>query len=437
MSFDHASAGCPRLALMIVALCYGAPISPIVAGEAVPSPDLARRLADLEADLRRIKGRAARLEHRQVAPSKLSVASASSRVKVTVYGQVSRSIVFHAARRDGSVHHVDNDGSPSRVGILARARAAPGLVVSGITEVEWTENRRSITGDVNDGNIGIQARTVELSLNHARFGTLWIGQGSLAAEAAGLFTLSGTSTVFAAIVFDAGVRLNSTSTGQEVAANAIAPGLYYGVAATVRRGNRVMYGSPRIGGFHVRVSHAEHDVVDAAAHYLGHPLGAKHLRVLAGLGFIRSPASGATVPGVVPSASNTVTGSVGLLHLPTGLSLALAAGTTRVENAPGVMNPYYWYVETGWQRRLWSPGKTYFSLGYAQSHGGFSVVSGAYLSAAPGNDIHAWRVNAAVLQEIDAAAADVYLGYAFYDAKRIGTKLDGAHLIVLGGRIKF
>jgi hypothetical protein len=157
----------------------------------------------------------------------------------------------------------------------------------------------------------------------------------------------------------------------------------------------------------------------------------KDIRVLGAFGYIYQPTSGAAIPTVQPGSSNTYAGSLGVLHVPTGLSINGAAGTTVQlgTNFPGQMNQSFWYVEGGWQGRIWAMGKSYFSVGGGTWNGGLTRV--------PNNDIHAWRINTAFVQAIDAAATDIYAGYAYYDGKRQGTGLDAGHVIVVGARIKF
>ncbi|MEQ8695717.1 MAG: hypothetical protein RLT05_04060 [Bauldia litoralis] len=390
-----------------------------------------KRVSDLEAEVRLLKNRVKALEDRKLAVPDKIVVSGNSRVKVTLYGQVNRAVRFYFSKNDGSVHHVDNDASSSRIGILARGRLFPDVTISALTEVEWQDNRRSITNDSNEGNTRLRSRVVDLWFTHADLGSLYMGHGSTAADAASLFSLSGTSIVFASHGADDGIRLSGNAApAQTTAANAIFPGLYYAPTTGLRQ-NRIMYTSPRIAGFQVRVSHGENDQFEAAVRYAGSPFGMKDIRVLGAFGYIYQPNGGSSIPTVNAGSANTYAGSLGVLHVPTGLNINGAAGTTvqHGNNFAGQMNQSFWYVEGGWQGRIWAMGKSYFSVGAGTWNGGLTRV--------PNNDIHAWRINTAFVQAIDAAATDIYAGYAYYDGKRQGTGLNAGHVIVIGARIKF
>ncbi|MCA9100123.1 MAG: hypothetical protein KDA63_03175 [Planctomycetales bacterium] len=394
---------------------------------------LEKRVSDLEAEVRLLKNRVKALEDRKLAVPDKIVVSGNSRVKVTLYGQVNRAVRFYFAKNDGTVDHVDNDASSSRIGILARGRLFPDVTISALTEVEWQENRRSATGDHNDGNERVRARHVDLWFTHAELGSLYLGHGSTAADAASLFSLSGTSIVWASHGADDGIRLNttgSTAPAQTTAANAIFPGMYYAPTTGLRQ-NRIMYVSPRIAGFSVRVSHGERDQFEAGVRYAGSPFGLQDIRVLGAFGYIYAPNGGSSIPGSNAGTSNTYALSGGILHVPTGLNINGAWATTvhQGTNFAGQMNQSFWYVEGGWQGRIWAMGKSYFSVGGGTWNGGLTLT--------PNNDIHAWRINTAFVQSIDAAATDIYAGYAWYDGKRQGTGLDAGHMIIIGARIKF
>lgn len=399
---------------------------------------LGRRVSDLEAEVRLLKNRVKALEDRKLSIPDKIVVSGNSRVKVTLYGQVNRAVRFAFSSHDGSINHVDNDASSSRIGILARGRLFPDVTISALTEVEWQENRRSITNDSNTGNERVRARVVDLWFTHADLGSLYLGHGSMASDAANLYSLSGTSIVWAAHGADDGIRLNFPGAPRVGQGNSVAvfPGLYGPANFTGLRMNRVMYVSPRIVGFQFGVSHGEGDVVSLGLSYAGSPFGMRDFRVLAKAGYNHIPGPGSTVPPTW-NRGNSLAGawtrndfgvSGGILHVPTGLNINGSFSYTW-GNVTGAENQKSWYVEGGWQGRIWSMGKSYFSVG-----GGYWIGGLVYR---PGNDISAWRINTAFVQTIDAAATDLYVGYAYYDGKVVGAGLNAQNVILVGARIKF
>ena len=70
------------------------------------------------------------------------------------------------------------------------------MTIGGWHELEWQENRRSGTNQGNAGNTRVRARHVDLWVDHKNLGQLWIGHGSIAGDAAGLFSVTGTGHVF-------------------------------------------------------------------------------------------------------------------------------------------------------------------------------------------------------------------------------------------------
>ncbi|MEQ8698013.1 MAG: porin [Bauldia litoralis] len=384
-----------------------------------------RRVSDLEAEVRLLKNRVKALEDRKLAVPDKIVVSGNSRVKVTLYGQVNRAVRFSFQSRDTEVHHVDNDLSSSRIGILAQGRLFPDMTIGAVTEVEWQENPRSATDDNNDGNETLRARKVELWFTHATMGSLYLGHGDTAAKDIEFLDLSGTDIVASSAgCGDDGLRFGPG------AANVGASGLPFASACLTLDGsrqNRIMYVSPSIAGFAVKVSHGEQDQFEAAIVYEDSPFGLKDIKVVAGFGYTYAPTKGASIPALGAGSFSQYAGSASILHVPTGLSLTFAGGyrTFLGTNAVGVANPHYWYVKGGYQSKFWSMGTTYLSLDF-----------GSYNQMAPG-DIHGWSIGGAVVQAVDTAATDLYAGLRYQDAKTAGAGLNGAMTLLIGARIKF
>ncbi|MCY4311145.1 MAG: porin, partial [Rhodospirillaceae bacterium] len=244
----------------------------------------------------------------------------NSRVKVTVYGQVSRSVRFAFDKHNTEVHHVDQDGSGSRLGFLAQGRVDPDLAISGRIVVGWQENRRSATHDGNGPNTRLRSRRIEVWTDHKDLGQLWLGHGSIAGDAAHLITMSGTSPIFGfgGPGGDDGIQ----ATGKDGHSKHRRHGFF---SFFGQRENRIMYATPNVMGFRALVSHSEKDTVSAGLHYAGNPFGMKNVRAAMRFGWVKLPGDGATSPimGATNAGDAEAYGvSGGIMHVPTGLNLS-------------------------------------------------------------------------------------------------------------------
>jgi len=410
-----------RTAMLVgVALVAATGVSGVASAASMTDAGLDKRVSDLEREVALLKNR---LKSANDCDCDRIVRSGNSRVKVTVYGQVNRAVSLAFSNRDTQIVHVDNDASSSRLGFLARGQISPEMTIAARIEVEWQENRRSNTDDTTDGNLRVRARKVEVWIGHKELGTLWLGHGDPASKDADTVDLSGTDIVYGSggCGDDGGLRFGPPNGNQ-------GGGITFGAACAnldASRENRIMYQTPEIMGFTARVSHGEQDKFEAGLFYEGTPFS-KDLEIAAGLGYQNSPGRGASDPanGGRGNAS-AYNGSFAMLHNPSGLSLQMAggrnvshAGQTRVPRGE------FWYVKIGWQGDLLSTGKTYTSIGL-----------GRYDNMTA--DVHAYSIGFAVVQEIKAAATDVYAGIRYQDAKSGGVGQVAVVSLITGVRIKF
>jgi Gram-negative porin len=405
---------------------------------------LGKRVSDLEAEVRMLKARVKALEDRKVGvPGKL-VQSGNSRVKVTLYGQVGRAVRFVFTQGDTQITHVDNAGSSTRLGVFARGRLFPDVTITGWIELEMRENARNVVHDPADGLVLFRTRHTDLYFTHADLGSLHLGHGSMASDAANLFSLNGTSFVFAGHGNGEGTNYTIGSTG----GLGISPSIINGSSNfTGVRENRIMYRTPRIAGFELRVAHGETDMVDFGIRYFGHPFG-KSVRILGGFGYQYRPSSGATITAIgAPGAAGRGPGSaygasLSALHVPSGISIS-GHWTYAVTSASGRLNSTHWQADIGWQGKIWAMGKTYISGHFGKTHHGGRFDTPP-LNAGGFGDTHGWLFGVAVVQKVDAAATDLFFGYRYMDGKINGNALrvttgalNALHVIVVGARIKF
>ena len=355
-----------------------------------------KRVADLEREVTLLKNQ---MKSAMMAkPADKMIESGNSRVKVTIYGQVNKALRVTSSAGETSIQTVDNDGSSSRLGIRAVGQANPNVTIGGWHELEWQENRRSATSQINAGNDRVRSRHVELWVDHKNLGQLWIGHGAIAGDAGGLFSVTGTGHVFGSgthIASD-GVTANGDSRGTKSFS-------FFGA-----RENRIMYVTPSLMGGRLRASYGENKSWSLGLRYGGAPPGVKDFSTAFAAGYRYDPneATGAA------KTSYAVSG--GVKHS-SGFNISGGYEGSRVKGDSA--KPFDWFVEGGWTGKLSDMGATSLGIGYAASSDGMMGTAQQY-----------WL---AINQNVDSAAADVYAGVSF-DSGSVTTDAVAAIAAVAG-----
>ena len=354
-----------------------------------------------------------------------NIVSGNSRVKVTLYGQVNKAIRLSSSGGKSKVSVVDNDGSSSRIGIRAVGQIDKDMSIVGWHELEWQHNRRSGTNQDNDGansNVGgggdrVRARHVDLLIAHKGAGSVHIGHGSIAADAADLISLGGVGHVFGT-GGHAADGTTATRDGETGVARGWRTFKFFGA-----RENRIMYVTPSIMGASVRLSYGENASFSAGLRYGGSPMG-KGLRVMLWAGYRQDPNEEGGGSG---NADTTWGLSAGVAHADSGISVSGNYSTEAAEGSDA--RPTAWFAELGWAGSLISAGKTQVAVGYGKFN------DDMYLDSQ--------QVWAAVNQNVDAAASDVYAGIAMDSgdaanaAGDASQERDDVYIFIAGARVKF
>ena len=336
-----------------------------------------KRVADLEREVTLLKNQ---MKSAMMAkPADKAIQSGNSRVKVTIYGQVNRAIRFASTGDETEITSVDNDGSSSRIGIRAVGKANPNLTIGALHELEWQENRRSGTDEGNTGNTRVRARHVDLWLDHKDIGKVSMGHGSIAGDAGGLYELTGVSFVygFAGANGTDGTMADSAGGKQ---ARGFRPFNFFGA-----RENRIRYDTPSMGGARFSASYGEMKGWSVGLTYAGAPPGVKNFSILFASGY-RERDDGTTAYAV----------SGGMKH---ASGFNVNAHYDSDGEVTGDTQNSQWGVSAGWSGKVNDAGATAIGVGYNRSTDGMDGVSDQY-----------W---AAIVQKVDAAAADVYAGVSY------------------------
>ena len=174
------------------------------------------------------------------------------------------------------------------------------------------------------------------------------------------------------------------------------------------RENRIRYDTPSLMGARVGLSYNENKGWSAGLTYAGAPPGVKNFTALFASGY-RKRDNGSSAWAV----------SGGIKHNSSGFNVNGSYDTDGEEDAKGFQNSQ-WGVTLGWSGKINDSGATAIGVGFNRSSDGVDGSASQY-----------WL---AIVQKIDAAAADVYAGVSFDSGSVTHTVTAGGALT--SGRIR-
>lgn len=256
-------------------------------------------------------------------------------------------------------------------------------------------------------------RKVDFSYKTDRYGTFYAGQGSTATDGVAEVDLSGTALVNYVSVSDTAALFRFRNADGTLSTKTIAGS--FGDFDGGRRG-RLRYDTPNFSGFTLSVSWGqeilvENSELESASIALKYGGEFGDFRVQAALGYSEID------PGPQLADFNDRIGSVSVLHN-SGVSVTLAAGNRSTSGD-------YGYVKLGYQGNWFSIGKTAMAVDYYQGNDRSS--EGAEATA----------VGFGVVQAIDRANLEVYLGYRSYELTETAASYQDASSVLFGTRWKF
>lgn len=318
----------------------------------------------------------------------------NTKVSLTVYGQVNSALTyvdFNDEDLDEEIDVRDNAFSQSRFGFKGEGKITPDVSMGFVMEV-------GIGGAVNDDD-PLDIRKAYWFVKSDAAGTLSVGQNSTATDYI--------------------TQISVANLG-----GAVATFKYFLGEEELLDGDRdqiVRYDSPSLAGFVVSASIADEDKWDAALRYAGE-LG--QFKIAGGVGFSRLKIEEFLGDG--KQNWDVISGSVSVMHVPSGLFLNGAYGQTdlgeTISSAPWSFSYdadlKLWHLLGGIEARLFQVGKTTFYGEYAKGD-----LDLAYLiddSTAAGVERFGLGVDGevfggGVVQAFDAAAMDIYFTVRKYD----------------------
>jgi hypothetical protein len=348
-------------------------------------------------------------------PADKMINSGNSRVKVTLSGFVNRAVRFASSGNESEFHSIENNESPSRltvtaVGALNKNTSAVAVAEFGISAGGARYGTGFSDGSADaaqekDGMVGIRHSVI--SLNNKDLGTLSLGHSTMAHAGAVFAGFQGASIAVGFGTLDTPAAAKEGVTGGRVGN----PG-----NVNPNRENRLLYSTPNIMGFGFSAS-----LNQAEGWSLGMSFGSpasmsKDISITVGAGYREQPKDAGDI--------TTFGISGGARHNPSGLSLN---GAYVKSETAGADDHTAWGTDLSWTGSLIAAGSTSLSIGYASYEKGMETTQQYF---------------GAVNQNVDSAAADLYLGVSTdvgegVDANGDSADRESVMVIIAGARIKF
>ena len=402
----------------------------LMGGVALSGPSSA---ADLGGDC------CADLEERVAELEATTVRKGNRKVSLKLSGQVSRVALYWDDGDLTDVYFLDNDLSSTRIRLTGGANIREGWSVG--FNIEWDFQRDSNGSSAINQLSGTDNSLARLDIRKSDIwfktpmGKVTLGRGDMASNGITEIDLSLTGINGYSLVSNgaSGFFLRTAGTTGTAAAgfsgNTTLGGAFSNIDGFSRR-SRVRWDSPTFAGFTLSTSHSQGaagagaDLTDVALRFRREMNG---VRVAAGIAW-GSETDGAS--------SSFTSGSASMVHLPSGLNVTVAAGQTDFDIELDEQQDFqYYYVKLGWYRRIWSKGVTAFYVDYYDGEDqGLTRITGA-AAATTSSDSQSWGVG--VVQRIDAAALELFLGYRLFEYDDNIQNYEDFHYIHAGARIKF
>lgn len=374
--------------------------------------DLEERIAELEATTAR-KG--------------------NRKVSLTVGGHVSKAVLFWDDGFEDNAYVVGNKDDQTNFYFSGEASISSDVTAGFelLLRLRDTLSDEVSQGD-DDSEFGSTLWEANWHLDSKRAGRLTVGKASRVSDTAPENDLSATAIAGYAGVQDIGgaffLRRKDKALSDVV----------WGYLISHLNGdtaNVVRYDTPTWFGFMAAASYGEDDIWDVGVRYAGEGRG---FQLEAAIAYTQSTDENGLEGECCELDNSVIVGSVAVLHEPSGLNALVAAGQQsfdeRVEDATGVLrtpaSPWYIYTKLGLITK-WShlgPLAFYGEYGHFEDFAtagldGDQVASLATngICAIPGNcratgsNVDVWGLG--VVQHIDAAEMDIYLGYRRHSAE--------------------
>ena len=409
--------------LVRAAVCCGVGVAFLSMASA---PAFAAEMDNLKQQLRDLQTRLDQIESQQAAPPVVPAKmtrSGKKQVTLSLSGQVNRVSMFVDDGTLNSFFHVDNENSSTRWRLIGKAKInsewSAGLKIEQDIGQPNDSNKQSLGEDVEDdtfSDVNFDNRQMNVFIKSKGAGKLTLGKTDTVSNNIVQIDLSGTGVVQYSGANDIGGDFRFRTEG--VLGKGDGPridGTYDQFDGLSRR-NVIRYDTPKFAGFTIGVSHAQGDLSDIAARYSANYKDAG-LKISAGLAYWQFGKN-------TNDFDSGIGGSISVLHS-SGFNLTLAGATQdREDKASTIDDPVTFYIKPGFQFK--GPlGKTAISFGYGRTDD----------KDAQGDE--AENIHVAVVQNIDAAALELFAFWEINMLDRDGTDFEDINMGGIGARMKF
>lgn len=343
-----------------------------------------------------------------------NIQSGNSRVKVTLYGWVNRAVRFASSGDESEFHSIENNESPSRVGVRAVGALNKNTSVVALTELGISAGgARYGTGFSNNseepqGSAGEPViRHSVVSATNKDLGTLSVGHSAMAHASAIYTGFQGAGIAVGFGTLDTPAAATEGVTGGRIGP----PG-----NVVPNRENRVLYATPNIMGFGLSASLNQAEGWSLGMSFSSPAAMSKDISIKVGAGYREQPMDSGDV--------STFGISGGAQHNPSGLSVN---GVYVKNETAGSPDHIGWGIDLSWTGKLIEAGSTSLSVGYASYEKGMDTTEQYF---------------GAVNQQVVSAAADLYAGVSHdsgegVDAAGASADRESVMAIIAGIRVKF
>jgi hypothetical protein len=414
------------------------------------------------------------LEERVAELEATTARKGNRKVSLTISGQVNTSVMWWDDGIKRDVYAVDNSLSRSGFNFTGSARINQQMtsgfqIVVGIT----TGARSHQTSQLDDdgGAAADSNPVIELAnwnISHSQLGTLTVGRLNGASAGTTIVDLGGVGVIANANI-GLWQRAFFVTQGAANAPNTITwtnlmGGSIVDISA-LNRSNAVRYDTPTVGGFYASAAWGEDDMWDAALRYAGEFGG---FRVAAAVAFSRNACGVNDCNDTAPFISaaplkqsqlDKIQGSASILHVASGLFLSGAYLHLEYNGlSPGELNTFTGGGLVAGQQRpdtkmfylVGGISQNWFGIGKTAIYGEYAKVTDGASGLTIGGDsvfnseVRMWGVG--VVQNIDAAAMELFLAYRRYSADfdslagapfGVGGDINDFSAVQAGARISF
>lgn len=337
------------------------------------------------------------------------VQSGEAGTRLTLYGQVDRALLHASDGTSSGTFFVDNENSSTRFGLKAEGSPTNAVTVGSVIEIEVVSNSSLEVSLPSDGSLGratFNDRRLEVYGQSSRYGNLWLGQGHTATDGVAEVDLTRTDVVTSSDVPDLAGGIRFDGSGPRIRD-------VYANMDGLDRDDRIRYDTPLWDGFRGSISYVGGGAHDLAARYRGRYDRATTLA--AAIGYTNET-------GTRADNREQYVGSLSVRRNERW-SGALSIGTRNLNDA---RDPVFYYAKLAYEQAgFFGVGRTVFAIDFARAND-IAAVNDEFTS-----------YGAYIVQIIDRAGADVYVGLRNHKLDRTGAAFDDIVAFMAGARVKF